>query len=87
MLNLKSVMAHLHLKTKLHTAWMNSTFFIAERQYGILWQVYGRYIKRINKDMYEVIFISAYDINVIIDHVSSGIHTSERTMKKQEVIQ
>lgn len=35
----------------------------------------------------EVIFISGYDINVVTDHVVSGVHTSERTLKKTEVVQ
>lgn len=34
-----------------------------------------------------MIFISGYDINVIIDHAPSSVHTSERTMKKPEVVQ
>lgn len=35
----------------------------------------------------EVIFISGYDLNVTTDHVLSGVHTSERTLKKTEVVQ
>lgn len=41
--NLKSVMAHLDLKTKLHTAWTNSFFpYQKEIIWNRLWQVYGR---------------------------------------------
>lgn len=35
----------------------------------------------------EVIFISGYDLNVTTDRVLSGVHTSERTLKKTEVVQ